>query len=316
MEFKITENDKHKVQSKIKSILLDVFKWIIIIGISYIVLGPIITIISNSFTSIEDAYNPLVYLIPITPTLEHIKKAYTKMNYLKTLFSTVSFVFLLMIIQAFICSLVGYGFARFRFPGRNILFGCVILTIVVPIYTIMVPLYTQFRYFDLFGIIKLVTGKEGISILNTKIPITLMTLMGMGLRSGLYIYIFRQFFRGLPKEIEEAAFIDGAGSFYTYFRIMLPNAIPSIVTVLLFSLVWQYNDTFYASLFMPNSNLLALKLTTMAGSLSTVDRIYDPLHVDLIMNAAVLLAITPIIIVYVFLQRYFMEGIERSGIVG
>lgn len=296
--------------------LISILKWIIIIGISYIILGPVFKIISNAFTSVDDAYNPLVYLIPMQPTMENIKMAFGKMDYYNTLYYTFTFVISIMIIQTFICSLVGYGFARFKFYGRNILFAGVILTIVIPIHTIMVPLYTQFRYFDILGIMKLFTEGEGISIINTKAPVILMTLGGVGLRSGLFIYIFRQFYRGLPKEIEEAALIDGAGVMRTYFTIMLPNAKPSIITVLLFSLVWQYNDTFFSSLFMPNSNLISLKITTMAAALGTIDKIYDPTHVNLIVNAGVLFTIIPLVIIYLFLQKYFIEGVERSGLVG
>lgn len=306
----------NKYIHKVKLFFFTLFKWVIIIGISYVIIGPVITIISKTFKSIQDVYNPLVYLIPIKPTFANLLKAMEKMDYVKTLISTFGFVLILMVIQTFICSLVGYGFARFKFPGKELWFLGVILTIIIPTHTIMVPLYAQFRNFDVFGIIKLLTGKEGISLINTKAPLILMTLTGMGLRSGLYIYIFRQFFRGLPKEIEEAARIDGASIFRTFFTVMLPNAVPSIVTVLLFSLVWQYNDTFFSALFMPNSPLISLKITTMAGELALVDQIFDPRHVELIINGAVFLTIAPIVIIYLFLQRYFMEGIERSGIVG
>lgn len=303
-------------EAKIKRFLLNLGRWTLIIGISYIILGPLITIISKSFMSIDDAYSPLVYIIPMAPTLANVQSALANTNYLGTMMNTLTFVLVLMVIQILISAIVGYGFARFEFPLKNLLFAGVILTIVVPTHTIMVPLYTQFRFFDVFGLYDLVTGKGPISLIGTKWPVMIMTVFGSGLRTGLYIYIFRQFFRGLPKAIEEAALIDGAGVFKTFFTIMLPNATPSIVTVMLFSLVWQYNDTFYASLFMPNANLISLKLTTLAGYLSTIGEIYDPNHVDLIVNGAVLFAILPVIIIYILLQRYFVEGIERSGIVG
>lgn len=313
----VRKNEISKIEHHVKAFIIRFFKWIIIIGISYIILGPVIAIISKTFLSIEDAYNPLVYLIPIKPTLANLTKAFEKLKYVRTLSETILFVFSLMGIQALVCSIVGYGFARFKFPGKNILFAGVLLTIIVPTHTIMVPLYSQFRYFDFFGIISLLAGTEnGVSILNTKIPMVLMTFTGMGLRAGLFIYIFRQFFRGMPKEIEEAALIDGASVFKTFFQIMLPNAVPSIITVLIFSMVWQYNDTFFSALFMPNSNFLSLQITTLSGSLGLIDKINDPRHVELIINAAVFLTIAPVVLIYVFLQRFFMEGIERSGIVG
>lgn len=306
----------HKSMHNFKSLLLWLGRWILIVGISYIILGPIISIISKSLMSIDDAYSPLVFVVPMEPSLNSIQAAITNTNYLKTMGSTFSLVLLLMVLQIAVTSVVGYGFARFDFPFKNLLFACVILTIVVPTHTIMVPLYTQFRYFDVFNLYTLITGKEAAGLVGTRAPIILMTLFGNGLRSGLYIYIFRQFFRGMPKEIEEAALIDGAGVFKTFIKVMMPNATPSIVTVMLFSLVWQYNDTFFASLFMPNAGLISLRLTTLAGYLSTIGQIFDPTHVDLIVNAAVFLAILPVVLIYIVLQRYFVEGIERSGIVG
>lgn len=306
----------YKMRKKLLGGFVFFFKWVIIVGLSYIIISPLIKIVSNTFTSVQDAYNPLVYLVPIHPTLDNIKMAFDKMDYFNTMFYTIRYILVTMVFQTFICSLVGYGFARFSFYGRNVLFAGVILTIVVPVHTIMVPLYTQFRYFDVFGIIGMLTGERGVSIINTNWPMFLLTAGGVGLRSGLFIYIFRQFYRGLPKEIEEAALIDGAGVLRTYFTIMMPNAKPSIVTVFLFSMVWQYNDTFFASLFMPNSSLVSLKVTTIAAALGTVDKIYDPTHVNLVVDAGVLFTIAPLVIIYLILQKYFVEGVERSGLVG
>jgi multiple sugar transport system permease protein len=170
----------------------------------------------------------------------------------------------------------------------------------------MLPLYITFRNFGPFG-----------NILTSPIPAALMTLFGTGLRSGLYIYIFNQFFRGLPKEIEEAAFVDGAGMFHTYLRIMLVNAVPSVVTVSIFSLVWQYNDMFYAKLFtLPNAMSVGKKISTLQATIGNAMQITDPAISQLYMDAGIVLIILPVVIIYVALQRFFIEGVERSGIVG
>jgi multiple sugar transport system permease protein len=264
---------------------------------------------------IQDFYNPLVYLIPKHFTSYNLKTAFDQLNYVKVIGTTVLYSGVLMLVQAFICSLIGYGFARFKFPGSNILFGLVVLTIVLPSQLFMVPLYTQFKDFNPLGLGKLL-GFGTKNLLNTPFPMLLMSITGMGLRSGLYIYIFRQFFRGLPKEIEEAAFIDGAGPYKTFFKVMLPNAIPSMVTVMLFSFVWQYNDTFYSNLFTSKLNLISIKITTLASQAAYVLQIKDPNQVGLILDAGILLVILPLIIIYLFLQKYFIEGVERSGIVG
>lgn len=212
--------------------------------------------------------------------------------------------------------MVGYGFARFNFPGKNILFACVVVMIVIPTNTIMLPLYMTFSNFDVFGIIKAATGAS-LNLLSTPVPVYIMTLFGCGLRSGLYIYMFNQFFRGLPKEIEEAAFVDGAGTWYTYFRIMLINAMPSVITVAIFSMVWQYNDTFYAKLFLVSDDLvISKKISTIEASISNVEKILDPNILELFLDAGIVLVMIPVVLIYVALQKQFIEGVERSGIVG
>jgi multiple sugar transport system permease protein len=286
-------------------------------GISFIILSPIVNLLSKSFMDIRDFYNPLVYLFPKTFSLYNYRAAIEFLDYSSALTFTFLFVLGITVIQAFICSLVGYGFARFRFPYKNVLFSFVILTIVIPPQTFMVRMYMQFRYFDMFGLASLIRG-EPLNLLNTPFPILILTVFGMGLRSGLYIYLFRQFFRGLPKEIEEAAIIDGASRLYTYFKVMLPNAVPSIITVMLFSFVWQFNDTFYSSTFMMRYNFISMKLSSVAVNFSEsfgVVRV-DPNLATLVTYASVLLVIAPIILIYLLLQKYFIEGIERSGIVG
>jgi ABC-type glycerol-3-phosphate transport system permease component len=311
-------NDRKKAITMCKTFVLSLLRFVIIVGISYIILGPIITVVSRSFFSAEDVYNPVVYLFPQAPTLGNFRLSWLRMDYVKTLLHTLGYVLLLMMIQILVTSMVGYGFARFNFPFKKLLFAGVIITIVVPTHTIMLPLYMYFRKFDPAGIISLIQGVDGgINLLAKRIPMFIMTIFGVGLRSGLYIYIFNQFFRGLPKEIEEAAFIDGAGPWYTYFKIMLVNAIPSVITVAVFSLVWQYNDMFYSKLFLIDSKfLISKKITTLQATISNLDRLDDPTLTQLYLYAGIVLTILPVVLLYVLLQRYFMEGVERSGIVG
>ncbi len=309
-------NDRIRWINNAKGFLLGLFQLIIIVGICYVILGPIFGIISSSFFSDADNYNPMVYLIPQEPTLERYSMAMEYLDYWKTMGASLLYSLSLMVIQVIVCSMVGYGFARFDFPFKKILFACVVVMIVVPTNTIMLPLYMTFAKFDVFGIVRLVNG-SAVNLLSTPVPMYIMTLFGCGLRSGLYIYIFNQFFRGLPKEIEEAAFMDGAGTWYTYFRIMLINALPSVVTVAIFSMVWQYNDTFYAKLFLISDNIvISKKISTIEASISNVEKILDPNILELYLDAGIVLIMIPIVIIYVLLQKQFIEGVERSGIVG
>lgn len=309
-------NDRKRWASNFKKLILGLFKFIILVGVSYVILGPIIGIISSSFFSDADNYNPMVYLIPQEPTLFRYEMAIEYLDYGKTVTTSLFYSLSLMVIQVLVCSMVGYGFARFKFPFKNVMFALVVVMIVIPTHTIMLPLYMTFSKFDIFGIIELIKG-EAVNLLATPTPVYIMTIFGCGLRSGIYIYLFNQFFRGLPKEIEEAAFVDGAGMWYTYFRIMLVNAMPSVITVAIFSMVWQYNDTFYPSLFaISNKLFVSTRISTITSNISNVEKILDPNILQLFMDAGIVLVMAPILIIYIALQKQFIEGVERSGIVG
>lgn len=296
------EDRKGAASKKTKSLLMTLLQIVLIVGIAYVILSPVIGIISQSFFSDSDSANPMVFTIPMKPTLERYKGAWTELKYPTTLAWTLAYTVINTLFQVLICSMVGYGFARFEFPLKKVLFACVVVMIVIPNHTIMLSQYMTFRAMEL---------------MRSQMPVYILTICGVGLRSGLYIYIFNQFFRGLPKEIEEAAFVDGAGTWYTYFRIMLVNAMPAVITVTVFSLVWQYNDMFYAKLFqIPNAQLLARQLSTLQSNIGANLKIMNVRIQKLYVNAGVVLTMLPILIIYLLLQKRFVEGVERSGIVG
>lgn len=308
-------------------LLWSIVRYVLVIGISFVIIYPILKQISVAFKDRADIYNPTIYMIPVHFTMENLRLAVQILDYGPLLGNTLLFVVSTTLLQAVSCALAGYGFARFAFPGRNLLFSFAILSILIPSSTLMVPMYLHFRSFDVLGLIHLFTGKDGVNLLNTYAPSLIASGLANGLKSGLFIYIFRQFFRGMPGEIEEAALIDGAGGFRTFFTIMLPNAIPPLVTVLLFAFVWQYNDTFYASLFMSQSDLMAIKvaslpadvnqyLPSLLGIGSGANVKADPNHVSMLVDTGILLAIAPLILMYLFVQRYFVESVERTGVVG
>lgn len=301
--------------NSVKNFLVNLLRAAILIGVGYVILSPVIGIIVNSISSNKDAYNPMVFVLPQFPTLERYALAIERMNYFPTMFRDLLYTLTLTALQLLVCSMVGYGFARFDFPMKKLLFGCVVVMIVIPAHTIMLPLYMAFKSFDPFGIVSAIKGTPG--IMGTVVPMYIMTLLGCGVRSGLYIYIFNQFFRGLPKEIEEAALVDGCGVWYTYFRIMLINAMPAVITVAVFSIVWQFNDTFYAKLFLISEDVvISKKISSLQAVIANVDKILDTTIQELYLDAGIVLIILPILIIYLVLQKYFIEGVERSGIVG
>lgn len=300
---------------KVKRFLIGLMRALILIGVGYTILSPIIGMIVSSIASTEDIYNPMMFLLPKHPTMEKYALVIERMDYYKTILKDLIYVATLTAIQVLVCSMVGYGFARFQFPFKKLLFGCVVLMITIPMHTIMLPIYVTFKSFDPFGIVTAIKGSPG--IMGTVAPMYLMTILGCGVRSGLYIYIFNQFFRGLPKEIEEAALVDGAGIWYTYFRIMLVNAKPAVITVAVFSLVWQFNDTFYSKLFLVSEDVvISKKVSSLASVLANQDKILNVTIQQQYTNAGILLVILPVLVLYLILQKRFIEGVERSGIVG
>ena len=301
--------------NNVKNFLINVLKIAILVGVGYVILSPVIGMFVNSISSNKDAYNPMVFVLPQYPTLERYRLVLERLNYFPTIARDLIYTLSITVLQLLVCSMVGYGFARFDFPLKKLLFACVVIMIVIPSHTIMLPIYMTFKSFDPFGLVTALKGTPG--LMGTTIPMYIMTLLGCGVRSGLYIYIFNQFFRGLPKEIEEAALVDGAGVWYTYFKIMLVNAMPAVVTVAVFSIVWQFNDTFYAKLFLISENVvISKKISSLQAVIANSDKILDVTIQELYLDAGVILVILPIVIVYLLLQKYFIEGVERSGIVG
>ncbi len=294
-----------------------------LIGLSFMILFPVYKMVMSAFMSINDTFDNSVFLIPKNFSIYSFFVANNIIGYLGSLVNTLGLSFSITLIQLLVCTFVGYGFARFKFPMRNIIFALVIFTFVVPPQLYMSSLFIKFRFFDVFGLINLFTGNP-LNLINSYTPMYLLALFGSGIKNGLFIYILRQGFRNLPKELEEAAYVDGAGVFKIFYKIMVPSVKAILITVGLFSFVWQYNDTFYSGFFLVSSNLLSIKYNAVYHwdvrylnnyGLSDME-IYNPVFANSVKSAASLLIILPLIIVYLLVQKHFSESIERSGIVG
>lgn len=223
--------------------------------------------ISTAVKDKADLYSPVVVWIPENFTMSNFLDAIRIMDYWETLFNTFALSATTTVLTAASCALAGYGFARLKFKGSQFMFACVILTILVPPTTILIPIYLNLKDFTLMGLIPLITGKS-VNLLNSYWPFILTSLTANSLKAGLYIFIFRQFFRGIPKEVEEAAYIDGAGVGTTFTRIMMPNAIPAVITTTLFSFVWQWNDSFYTTTYLTSSKVMSTQLSSLPYNLS------------------------------------------------
>lgn len=287
------------------------FRFVILFGLGFVILYPLIYMVSCTFRERSDMSDPTVMWIPRHYTLNVLKETIQAMDFWNTLKTTLILNVGCSLVQVISCAITGYGFARFKFKGKGILFGVVIMMILVPTQVISLPLYTQFRYF-LFG---------KVNLIDTMWTMYLPALTANGIRSGLMILIFRQFFKGLPRELEDAAYIDGCGPFKTFIRVMVPNAASSFLTVFLFSVVWYWNDYYVSTTFFTDTKTVALMLTNLDNELKiklfndpTVQ--ISPSEQIVWKEAGCLISIAPILILYAFLQKYFTEGIERSGLVG
>jgi len=208
---------------------------------------------------------------------------------------------------------VGYGFAKFKFKGSGVMFSLLLLTMMVPPLTIIVPQFLTMVNFNPFGIVGLFNSGKGINLNKGYLPLILFGLTGMGLKNSLYIYIFRQFFKNSPKELDEAAYIDGCGVIKTFFRIGVPLSKGAAVTVALFSIVWEWTDTFFIVFFGNRTKHLVSELINLRHMLwmnkaDGSEIIYA--------NAAMLLSLLPLLIMYLFFQKLFTQSVERSGIIG
>src|SRR5690606_2622399 len=147
-------------------------------------------------------------------------------------------------------------------------------------------------------------------------PLVLMALTRTPKRSGLFIFIIRNSFRGMSTSLEEAAYVDRAGPLKTFFRIKLPNAKSIAMSVYMFAIVWNWNDLFYTNLFLPGAKLLQLGLATINSqyNLPWANKAVEGTYIQLVNNAGMLLYVLPVLILYAFLQRYFVESIEKTGL--
>jgi len=311
-------------QKKILSMIFSLFRTFILIGLGFVLLYPLLYMISVSFRASEDLLDPLVVWIPKNLSIENIQLALQVIKYKTSAINSIKVSILGSIFTTMTASLVGYSFARFKFKFKGLLFSIVIFSIVVPPQVTMLPTYNYLRNFDFLGIgqlIGLITGNDlTINMIDTVWAIIIPAMTGVGIRGGLFIYIFRQFFRNMPKELEDAAYIDGYGPFGTFVKVMLPNAGSGYLTSFLFSLVWFWNDYINTSLLYNTNRTLSMNLSsinsiidTMRNSNSVAYSMYEVLGAK---QGACLLFILPILAVYIVLQKYFTESIERTGIVG
>lgn len=303
-------------------VVFKIFRFVLLVGISYVILFPFFAKIFGSFMSREDFLDVTVKLIPKYPTLDTYKAIIDSNKYFEALTNTVILSVLCGLIQTFVCCLIGYGLAKFKFKGNKLVFLLVIFTMIVPHRTLQLSMFMQFRYFDIFGIFGFLGDTlkilpfSSIDLINSYWPLALLSFGGMAFKNGLYIFMMRQFYNGVPDELEESAYIDGSGTFRTFLQIILPLSIPMMITIFLFAFSWQWTDNFYTTVFFTKAKTVMMPdIVAIPRSLDT-EYAAKNLYESAIRNTCGLLILAPLLVMYVFLQKYLIGGIERSGIVG
>lgn len=314
-----------------------IFRFFILFGLCFVILYPLIYMLSTAFRPSAQMTDPSVIWLPKSFTLNNIKDVWGIMDFGPTLLNTVLLNLVCSLLSVVVCAVTGYGFARFNFKGKGILFAIVLMQIIVPPQITVIPLYLQWAFFKCAGLVKMVASAGAstflginikwsddhtqayISLIDHSIVMYAPAIFANGIKSGLYILIFRQFFKGLPKELEDAAYLDGCGPFKTFIRIMVPNAASSFLTVFLFAIVWYWNDYYVSSTFFINNHTVALALQKLSSTLDA--QLFNNAQVGtrkkiVWLESGCLLTIAPILVMYCFLQNHFTEGLERSGLVG
>ncbi len=300
-----------------------IFRYVFFLSISYVLLYPFIYIVVNSLKDLSNAYDATVTWVPKTIYFGNIVDAFKVFDIKHTAMRTLIFEIIASLIQFCSCAVAAYGLARFDLKGKSIMSLLMIINILVPAMMIIIPSYVNYSHMDFFGILSLISKIAGKDIrpnlIGTPLVFYLPALAGVGLKGGLFIYIYSQFFKGLPKELEEAAWIDGAGAWKTFFRIVIPSSSSAIITVLLFSIVWHWNDYYLAQMYLDEptlsvaiNNFSVYSITDTLG-LSVEAATY--LNVPMILTGC-LLFVLPMILFYIVVQRKFMASIATSGIVG
>ena len=309
---------------------VNVLRFILMLGISFVIIYPFIARIAGSFMTYEDVIDSTVAIIPKNPTIEIYKAIIAENHYFEALLNTVLLSLIVAIIQTIISCCIGYGVAKFKFKGNKIVMALVIFTMIVPHNALSLSMKMHFAQFDIFnvitwgnkGLFQLILGHT-LSLTNTFVPYIIMSIGGLAFKNGLYIYLMRQFFKGVPDELEESAYVDGSGVFRTFFQIILPLSVPMMITIFLFAFSWQWTDEFYASVFLPAKFGSANKVYMMPDVYQNIPNILakdnmagSNIYYNVIQKTGGMMIIMPLIILYLFCQKYLVQGIERSGLVG
>ncbi|RIX53149.1 carbohydrate ABC transporter permease [Paenibacillus nanensis] len=286
-----------------KGLLFRALLYLLLVDVAFIYLKPVIYMITTMVKDASDLLDPAVIWVPTGIYGGHLAEAVKMLDYAKSFGVSLSVSTLSAVIQVISCSIAGYAFARLDFPLKKLWFAALLFTFIMPAQVTILPSILLFKE---------------LGWINTFWPILVPTLFGHGLKGALFVLIFRQFFSTLPKEMEEAARIDGAGALRIFFKVMLPISRSAIVVVFLFSFVWAWNDAYFPSMYMFGASDVPLSVglsklnaqLAMEAQEGGLRAFLEPIKMG-----ASFLIILPLLVLYAFTQRWFVEGVERTGLV-
>ena len=300
-------NINQKIIRYIPSLLLH----LLLFALAYIFLYPFLYMLTTSLKSNSDLNNFMVGWIPRSLHYQNYGMAMKLMDFTKGLTNSLIVTVVSTLAQLISCSMAGYGLARYKVPFRKLIFLIIILALIIPSQTIIIPQYLMFA---------------NMGWLNSFKPLIVPAFFGYGFKGALYIFIFRQFYMGLPKELEESARVDGCGFIRTFTRIVFPVARSAYIVVLVLAMVWHWSNYYEPSIFVSNTNLqmLAANLNNILETLNlpadNLEFLYEINDNNTLNNAVLmagtLLVVTPILVAFGFLQKQFIQGIERTGLTG
>jgi len=292
---------------------VNVVIYVALILISYQFMYPLLRMIMTSLMSQEDIINPTVNWLPKSGSFGNMRTALRVLDLKNTLVNSILFSGALAVCQTFVSAMTGYAFARYRFKFKNFWFVMVILTFILPTPIMLIP-----------RTMMAVSVREtfGIQMIGTPFPQMLMALTGQGIFSAILILIFFNFFRIIPRALDESAAVDGANPMQIFYHIILKLSLSTILVVFLLSFVWNWNETYITNTFIRGQIPLLPPRLSMFDSLfeqyastDVLSREQQRINEAYKMSAT-LISILPLFIMYLVVQRQLIRGIENAGITG
>lgn len=283
---------------KRRQLISNFVTYLLLIALSVVFLMPFFYMISKSFMQPSDDYNQAIKWLPRELNFDNYKYAFETMDYVRRLWISVAVTVTSVVSQIITCSFVAYGLARTGLKSAKVIFGIILFTLIIPPQTLIVPQYVLF---------------SRMNMLDSYLPVIIPCFFAMGVNGGLIIFIFKQFFSRMPRELENAAMIDGTGYFGCFFRIILPNAKSSVLVSSILAIVWQWNNSFEPSIYISDASKqagLVLYLKYAWGNAQLQNSTFN----QCIDVTATFLTIAPVIIIFLILQKQFMLGVETTGL--